>query len=82
VITRYYTNVQDAEVFAGAEGPFVLWTDHVAEVCKLRDKLLEIAKNCDHCGGTGMVPVKEEHQAAFGRVIECDECEDLRELLA
>jgi hypothetical protein len=75
MITRYYANVKDAEVFAGPEGPFVLWTDHMAEVCKLRDKLLEVAKECKDCDGAGV-------QTIFGESGPCPACEDLRELLA
>lgn len=30
MVKRYYTNVKDAEMFSGADGPFVLFTDYAA----------------------------------------------------
>jgi hypothetical protein len=49
----------------------------LAEVFKLRDKLLEIAKECSECGGTGIVN--------FGKppiIDDCPACLDIREVLA
>lgn len=52
-----------------------------AENVKLRDKLLELAKDCSECGGTGCVTVTEWQVPAFGKVLPCPDCEDIRELL-
>jgi hypothetical protein len=65
----------------GAEEEYVLWTEHVEVVCKLRDKIMEFAKDCEPCGGTGIITVKDEDAPAFGRTLPCYACEDLRELL-
>jgi len=62
-------------------GDYVLYADHVEAVCKLRDKLLEFAKDCEPCGGTGIITVNDENAPAFGRTLPCYACEDLRELL-
>lgn len=61
--------------------PIALSPDDVAKLCadnlRMRDKLLELAKDCAECGGTGCVTV------GFGeRVDPCPDCEDIRELLA
>jgi hypothetical protein len=43
MITRWYTNAKDSEVFSGPDGPFVLFTDYakleaeLAECKKVRD---------------------------------------------
>lgn len=49
---------------------------------KLRDKLLEIAKDCHVCDGTGLTSVRPQDEAVWGRTLPCPECEDLRDLLA
>lgn len=44
--------------------------------CRLRDKLLEIAKGCPECGGTGIIN--------FGKppiIDDCPACLDIREIL-
>lgn len=64
------------------DGEWVKWTDHVAEVCALRDKLMEFAKDCHVCDGTGLTSVRPQDEAVWGRTLPCAECEDLRELLA
>ena len=46
-----------------------------AENLRYRDKLLECAKECSECGGTGVVTF------AANRVGDCPDCADLRELL-
>jgi hypothetical protein len=57
--------------------------DQLREVnCRLRDKLLEFAKDCEPCHGTGVITVDDEHAPAFGRTLPCYACEDIRELLA
>lgn len=48
---------------------------------KMRDKLLALAKECAECGGSGVIPVNEDLQAAFGKTMPCDGCEDIRECL-
>lgn len=53
-------------------------------ICRMRDKLLELAKECAECGGTGCKEDVVEH-AAFGpqvQTIDCESCLDIRELLA
>ena len=45
------------------------------QVCRLRDKLLELAKDCDDCDGTGL-------QTIYGETEDCPACHDIRELLA
>jgi hypothetical protein len=57
------------------DGDYVKWADHVEETCAMRDKLLELAKECSDCEGTGM-------QTIFGAVLDCPACHDIRELLA
>jgi hypothetical protein len=53
--------------------------DQLREInLKLRDKLLELAKECDPCGGTGCV--KTDCEPIM--VIDCPACLDIRELLA
>jgi len=41
---------------------------------KLRDKLLELAKECSDCDGTGL-------QTILGEPGPCPACEDIREVL-
>jgi hypothetical protein len=44
--------------------------------CKLRDKLLEVCKQCRSCDGTGII--------SFGKppiIDDCPACVDLREVL-
>jgi hypothetical protein len=48
---------------------------------KIRDKLLEFAKECAECGGTGVITVTDDMQDAFGKALPCDACADLYELL-
>lgn len=55
--------------------------DQVAKLCaenlRMRDKLLELAKECSDCDGTGIINV--------GRppiLDDCPHCNDIRELLA
>ena len=59
--------------------------DEYAALCsaflKCRDKLLEIAKECASCDGTGCITVEDEMVTAFGRVLPCPQCEDIRECL-
>lgn len=66
-------------------GEWVRYESHVAEVCALRDKLLEVCKECSSCGGTGMVTVTLREPPGSGefvsRVEECGDCEDIREVL-
>ena len=55
--------------------------DQLREVnCKLRDKLLEIAKECSECGGTGCI-TRIDNIAMPGRVEECPDCADIRSVL-
>jgi superfamily II helicase len=49
---------------------------------KLRDKLLELAKDCATCKGTGCISVRPQDEAVWGRTLPCPDCEDIRELLA
>lgn len=49
---------------------------------KMRDKLMEICKQCHVCDGTGLTSVRPQDEAVWGRTLPCAECEDLRELLA
>lgn len=54
-----------------------------ADVCRYRDKLLECAKECKECGGTGCVEDVVEHPR-FGpqvQTIPCEWCLDIRTLL-
>jgi DnaJ-class molecular chaperone len=50
--------------------------------CKLRDKILEVCKQCAECGGTGVVTV-----VGIRRGVNCEyqqpcaDCADLREVL-
>lgn len=53
----------------------------IEENARLRNKLLEIAKECSGCGGAGVVTVKDDMVAAFGRELPCPDCEDIREAL-
>lgn len=56
-----------------------VFADICAQNVRLRDKLLEIAKACTTCGGTGVVTF-----AAIGGPTyqhPCDDCEDIRETL-
>jgi phage FluMu protein Com len=58
--------------------------DDIAKVMsdnlRMRDKLLECAKECGECGGTGVVKIQRE---ANGQWIEteCPQCLDIREIL-
>jgi transposase len=47
---------------------------------KLRDKLLEIAKECSECGGTGCVTLGED-RIVTTRVVPCPDCADIRQAL-
>lgn len=47
---------------------------------RLRDKLLEIAKECAGCGGTGCV-TRVNGIAGRARVEPCPQCADIREAL-
>jgi hypothetical protein len=48
---------------------------------KLRDKLLELCRNCS-CDGTGCsTEVYTLHGKSAERVIECPDCEDIRKCL-
>jgi hypothetical protein len=50
--------------------------------CQLRDKLLELAKECSSCGGTGVVTVRYEYnEISRDRVEPCGDCLDIREAL-
>jgi hypothetical protein len=54
----------------------------VAENIVLRDKLLEIAKECGGCGGTGVVTLSHlvrGHERV--RQVPCSDCEDIRAAL-
>ncbi|HEY3679005.1 MAG TPA: hypothetical protein VGL45_09815 [Bradyrhizobium sp.] len=61
--------------------------DEYAKLCadhlRARDKLLEIAKECASCGGTGCVTVRYEYnEISRDRVEPCGDCLDIREVLA
>lgn len=61
---------------APTEGVWVRWEDHVADTCKLRDKLLELANDCAECHGSGV-------KTQDGEILDdCPSCLDIRELLA
>jgi hypothetical protein len=53
--------------------------------CRLRDKLLECAKECERCHGTGLVtihfPGNEGVPAWDADDQPCEECRDIREVL-
>ena len=56
--------------------------------CKLRDKLLEMAKECISCDGTGLIVVSVDDREVIHdrdrpivRTEPCGDCEDIRELL-
>lgn len=54
----------------------------VDQLARCRDKLLEVAKGCKSCGGTGVVSVMTRRRGeTVERQIPCDDCEDLRECL-
>lgn len=56
--------------------------DQLREVnSKLRDKLLELAKECAECGGTGCISVRPQDEAVWGRTLPCPDCEDIRSIL-
>lgn len=57
--------------------------DSLREVnCKLRDKLLEIAKECSGCAGKGVVTVIYEVRGKEKtRVQDCGDCLDIRAVL-
>lgn len=49
---------------------------------RYRDKLCEIAKECSGCGGTGCVTVSAMRRGVeVERVVPCDDCVDIREVL-
>lgn len=54
-----------------------------AENLRLRDKLLELAKECSGCNGTGLHTVRgfEGHGKAFERQEPCRDCADIRAVL-
>lgn len=62
-------------------------TDELANVraqnLRLRDKLLEIAKECSGCNGTGLHTVRgfEGRGRAFERQQPCPDCADIRAVL-
>lgn len=72
---------------APAEGVWVRWEDHIADTCKLRDKLLELAAACANCDGTGVVTIMAPPDSRLysgvqiSREVECPSCLDIRELL-
>lgn len=51
--------------------------------CKLRDKLLDLAKQCDKCGGTGCVTKRwlDEYFKPREQGEDCPKCHDIREVL-
>lgn len=49
---------------------------------RLRDKLLSYAKECSGCEGTGVITVRPQDEAVWGRQLPCPDCEDIREILA
>lgn len=61
--------------------------DELREInCKLRDKLLELANQCQSCDGVGVVTVMVPRPLYSGVVVSreepCGDCHDLRELLS
>jgi hypothetical protein len=50
---------------------------------KLRDKLLELAKQCNKCDGTGCVTKRwlDGYFKPQERVEDCPKCHDIREVL-
>lgn len=67
-------------------GRWVKFEQHhnlLTENVRLRDKLLEIAKECSECDGTGVHTVRgfEGRGQAFERQQPCRDCADIRELL-
>lgn len=64
-----------------------LSADDITKLCadnlRMRDKLLELAKECAGCGGTGVVTeshLVRRHERV--RQVPCSDCEDIREILA
>jgi hypothetical protein len=58
----------------------------IKENLKLRGKLLEVAKECAECDGTGVVTVLQNLEAIYvdnvgERQEPCPQCADIRELL-
>ena len=53
------------------------------ENVRLRDKLLELANQCDKCDGAGVVnELKDPAWPYLGyRQVPCPKCEDIREVL-
>ena len=47
---------------------------------KLRDKLLEWARNCQPCGGTGCETIRNDDGLTVA-VLPCPKCHDIREVL-
>jgi hypothetical protein len=69
--------------------PIVLASDYdalVTQNLKIRDKLLELAKECARCDGTGLVtrhfPGNEGVPEWDADDQPCPECEDIRAVLA
>lgn len=65
-----------------SQGTIQVDRDIYASICaqnlKMRDKLLEVAKQCVRCGGTGCVT---RFFSDSSRVIPCGDCEDIRDAL-
>jgi hypothetical protein len=53
----------------------------MADNIRLRDKLLSIVRECAECAGTGVIAVRPQDQAIWGRELPCPDCEDIREIL-
>lgn len=57
------------------------------QICRLRDKLLELAKECASCDGTGLASEIEYQHTREGRTqtavrtVECETCRDIRAAL-
>lgn len=75
-------NAGRASMWERNGGDWMKYEDHVADVCAMRDKLLEIANECSECEGTGCISVRPQDEAVWGRTLPCPDCEDIRELLA
>jgi hypothetical protein len=52
----------------------------MAENIRLRSKLLEWANECAGCDGAGVVTVTDD--GVNCRAVPCEECRDIRDLLA
>lgn len=54
----------------------------VDSLIRCRDKLLELAKACKSCDGTGLVTTMTRRRGApVERAIDCEDCIDIRECL-